>query len=175
MTHTRDGCLTISLLTWSASAIEGASLKSLRFVEFWTTSFGRPPSSRVGLFLNCGDNSADQSLSEFWGNRMKKVAFVESERRGIEDQGGDSVPVVHTNTQTIAFDKNSFSRSLWRRPAVCAHLKWTAMTVGPRSMDSHTTRRRNRDHCQDNQWVRRPVTGMRNPQPQRGLISAGLR
>jgi len=52
--------------------------------------------------------------------------------------------------------------SLWRRRAVASPLKWTAMTVGARSMDSHTNRRRSHDPYRDNQWAHHPVIGIRN-------------
>ena len=38
------------------------------------------------------------------------------------------------------------------------------MTVGARSMDSHTTRRRSQDHYQANQWAHHRVIGIRSLQ-----------
>lgn len=52
--------------------------------------------------------------------------------------------------------------SLWRRRAVSSPLKWTAMTVGARSMDSHTNRRRSQDHYRDSQWAHHRVIGIRS-------------
>jgi hypothetical protein len=71
--------------------------------------------------------------------------------------------------------RGRLSLSLWRRQARSALLKWTVMTVGALSMDLHTNRKRHHGLCQDKQWARHQVTGMRNLRHQRGQILAGLR
>ena len=77
---------------------------------------------------------------------------------------------------TICVEGRRFFSSLWRRPTSPAFLKWTAMTVGARSMDNHTRRKRSRrDLYQDSQWVRHPATGTHSLQHLREAILAGPR